>query len=311
MQPFSIFKRLNICKIEFDMFRKAPLILFFIICKIVNVQSSEFNINDTINFTDAAGKKQGHWIFFNSLLHKPGYTNDQKVEEGKFVDSKKTGIWLVFFPNNKIKSKIPYVNNRQDGYAVAYYENGNIKEEGLWKNNRWVGDYKFYYETGKVQQEFKFNASGKRDGPQKYYDENGQTVIDGNWEAGKADLVKEFYDNGDIKAEKTFDNGTIASIKTFNSTKTISKVDKKVIKVIEPTPPPAVVQEEKDNLGKQFNGEGYWKLFNANKQVSKDGVFSKSKLIEGKVYNYNQDGILIRVAVYKEGKYIGDSVIEE
>jgi antitoxin component YwqK of YwqJK toxin-antitoxin module len=68
---------------------------------------------------------------------------------------------------------------------------------------------------------------------------------------------------------------------------------------------------EKDNLGKVFNGEGYWKLYNGNKQVSKDGTFSKNRLIDGKVYNYNADGILTRVAVYKGGKYVGDAVIEE
>jgi antitoxin component YwqK of YwqJK toxin-antitoxin module len=64
-------------------------------------------------------------------------------------------------------------------------------------------------------------------------------------------------------------------------------------------------------LGKVFNGEGYWKLYNANKQVSKDGTFSKSRLVDGKVYFYSSDGILTRIAVYKDGKYVGDAVVEE
>ena len=68
---------------------------------------------------------------------------------------------------------------------------------------------------------------------------------------------------------------------------------------------------EKDNLGKVFNGEGYWKLYNSNKQVSKDGTFSKNRLIDGKVYYYDSDGILNRIAIYKDGKYVGDAVIED
>jgi len=293
------------------MIRKITLILLFITYKVVVAQSYELINNDTINFTDANSKKQGKWIIFNRTLHKPDYADDQKVEEGRFADSKKTGIWKEFFPNNSLKSKITYENNRPSGYAVMYHDNGKIKEEGLWKNNRWVGDYKLYYENGQVQQEFKFNATGKREGPQTYYYANGQPMIEGNWTEGKeAGLLKEYYENGDIKAEKNFNGGTldIASTKTYEPTKPIVKITEKV----EIAAPPVIAQKnEKDNLGKQFNGEGYWKLYNANKQVSKDGTFSKNRLMDGKVYYYSPDGILTRVAVYKDGKYVGDSVIEE
>jgi len=294
--------------------KKPILILLLVICKIAFVQSSEIGSNDTINFTDKVGKKQGHWIIFNSVLHLPGYKNDQKVEEGRFVNSKKTGIWETFFPNNKLKSRIPYTNNRQDGYAVQYYDNGNIKEEGTWKNNRWVGDYKLYHENGQVQQDFKFNAGGVREGIQTYYNESGQKIIEGNWAQGKeTGELKEFYDNGELKSEKNFNNGSldIASTKNFEAKKTVTNVAKVVVKEEVIAPPPVIVHEEKDNLGKPFNGEGYWKLFNSNKQVTKDGVFSKNKLVDGKVYTYNTDGILTRIAVYKEGKYVGDSIIQD
>ncbi len=293
------------------MIKKATLILLFITCKIVLAQSYELVKKDT-NFIDAANKKQGLWIILNRTLHKPDYTDDQKVEEGKFTDSKKTGIWKEFFPNNKVKSKITYENNRPSGYAIMYQESGKVKEEGLWKNNRWVGDYKLYYENGQVQQEFQFSAMGKREGPQKYYYENGQTMIEGNWAEGKeAGLLKEYYENGDIKAEKNFNEGNldIATTKTYEPKKLIVKTPEKVEEI---AAPPIIPQKtEKDNLGKMFNGEGYWKLYNSNKQISKDGTFSKSRMIDGKVYYYTPDGILTRIAIYKDGKYLGDAVIEE
>ena len=293
--------------------KKVVLILFFITCKIAIAQSYELLNNDTINFTDALGKRQGKWIITNKLLHKPEYTEDQKVEEGKYTDSKKMGKWLEYYPNNNVKSKITYENNRPSGYAILYHDNGKIKEEGLWKNNRWVGDYKLYYENGQVQQEFNFNASGKREGVQKYYYENGQMMIEGNWAEGKeAGLVKEYYENGDIKAEKNFNGGNLdpATTKTYEPKKPIvAKAEEPALKN---AAPPVVVQKgEKDNLGKAFNGEGYWKLYNANKQVSKDGTFAKNRLIDGKVYHYSSDGILTRIAVYKDGKYVGDAVIQE
>ncbi|MCE3279810.1 MAG: repeat variant [Bacteroidetes bacterium] len=291
--------------------RKVVLILLFITCKIAVAQSFELSGKDTLNFTDVNGKKQGKWVIKNITLHKPCYADDQIVEEGKFVDSKKTGPWKEYYCNKNIKSVITYENNRPNGYAKMYHENGKIKEEGLWKNNRWVGDYKLYYDNGQVQQAFKFNATGKREGPQTYFYENGQVMIEGSWAEGKeAGVLKEYYENGDIKSEKSFDGGNIdiAKTKTYEPKKPIAvkKPEEKVA-----TPPVIADKKEKDNLGKVFNGEGYWKLLNSNKQVSKDGIFSKSRLVDGKVYHYDSDGILTRVAVYKGGAYVGDAVIEE
>ena len=291
--------------------KKAILILLFITCKISIAQSFELVGNDTINFTDTFGKRQGKWIIYNKELHRPGYLDDQKVEEGKFLDSKKTGIWKEYYPNTNIKSIITYENNRPSGYAKMYHDNGKIKEEGLWKNNRWVGDYKLYYENGQVQQAFKFNTNGKREGAQAYYYDNGQVMIAGNWTEGKeAGVLKEFYENGDIKSEKNFNNGTMdeSSVKNYDPKKPIAikSPEEKV-----ESPPITVQKTEKDNLGKAFNGEGYWKLYNSNKQISKDGTFAKNRLMDGKVYHYSPDGILTRIAVYKDGKYVGDSIIEE
>ena len=233
--------------------------VLFIICNTALAQVPA-GADTTNNFTDAAGKKQGKWVILNKMVHKPGYTDDQKVEEGRYVDSKKVGIWKEYYPNNNLKSKITYENNRPNGYAIMYHDNGKIAEEGLWKNNRWVGDYKLYYENGQVQQEFKFNTSGKREGIQKYNYDNGQTMIEGNWAEGKeAGVIKEYYENGDLKSEKNFNDGNIdvATIKTYEPKKPI--VIKKQEEKVE-TPAVIPLKTEKDNLGKVFNGEGPWKL---------------------------------------------------
>ena len=59
-----------------------------------------------------------------------------------------------------------------------------------------------------------------------------------------------------------------------------------------------------------FTGDGYAKLFNLNKQISKEGEFRKYRLINGKDYIYDKNGILDRIAVYKDGRYIGEAPIE-
>jgi antitoxin component YwqK of YwqJK toxin-antitoxin module len=292
--------------------KKSLLILLFVACKIAIAQSSVGK--DTIpggnNFTDTEGKKQGKWVILGKDAHKPEYKDDQKVEEGKYIDSKKTGIWKEYYPNDNLKSSITYENNRPSGYAKMYHDNGKIKEEGMWKNNRWTGDYKLYYDNGQVQQAFAFDATGKRAGKQTYFYENGQTMIEGTWDGGKeAGVVTEYYDNGEKKSEKNFNGGVldIATTKTFDQ----KKPTKVVAEVVKEAPPIIPDKKETPNLKTPFNGEGYWKLYNQNKQVSKDGTFSKNRLVDGKVYFYSSDGILTRIAVYKGGKYVGDSVIEE
>lgn len=292
--------------------KKITLILLFITCKIATAQSYELVNNDTINVIDVTGKKQGKWVITNIMLHKPCYADDQKVEEGKFLDSKKTGFWKEYYCNNALKSKITYENNRPNGYAIMYHDNGKIKEEGLWKNNRWVGDYKLYFSNGQVQQAFTFNGSGKREGTQQYFYENGQLMIDGTWAEGKeSGTLREYYENGDLRSQKDFSGGNldVASVKTYEPKKPLVETPPEII--IEAPAPPVVAQKtEKTNIG-SFTGEGYWQLYNANKQISKDGIFSKNRLVDGKAYFYNSDGILTRIAVYKEGRYIGDSVIED
>jgi antitoxin component YwqK of YwqJK toxin-antitoxin module len=290
--------------------KKVTLILLFITCKIGLAQSYELYNKDTINFTDATGKRQGKWIIFNRTKKLPNYTPDAKVEEGKYTDSKKVGSWMEYYPNGKLKNKITFENGRPNGYAIMYHENGKISEEGMWKNNRWVGPYKMYYDNGQVMQEFNFNTMGKREGKQTYYYENGQVMIEGSWKEGKEDgIVKEFYENGDIKAEKNFMGGSLdaATTKTFQPKKPLPPQDE-VKKVAPPEPKKDEVAVTAKTQG-PLNGTHT--LLNKNKQPSKVGYFENNRLIDGKVFYYSEDGILTRIALYKEGRYIGDTVEEK
>ena len=293
------------------MIKKYSILFLVLLFQTAFGQTFEMFNNDTINKTDVEGKRQGFWIIRNSMKKLPNYRDDQKVEEGKYVDSKKTGKWKEYYPNDKPKNVITFENNRPNGYAIMYHENGKISEEGMWKNNRWVGEYKLYYENGQVQQSFKFNATGKREGDQVYFYPDGKVMITGNWQDGKENgTVTEYYANGDVKAEKVFNGGSIdiAATKTYEPKQPI--VEEPVKQVV--TPPVVVEVTEKPNIPKQiFNGEGQWTLYNKNKQISKDGVFHANRMIDGKVYFYSPDGILTRIAVYKDGSYIGDAVIED
>lgn len=277
-------------------------------------QTFELLGKDTINYTDVGGKKQGKWILFGK--HKPNtcFSSNQKAEEGLYKENRKTGIWMEYYCNGNPKNKITFANGRPDGYAVIYYENGKVQEEGQWKNNRWIGNLKQYYENGQVQHDFKFNEGGKREGNQVYKHENGKVAVEGNFVNGKeTGTIKEYYENGTLKAEKTYADGSVntASIKTYDAPKEVTAkkteaapVEKGVTATVKADEKPIDAPKGPTVLN------GKHTLYDKNKQVSKDGIFKDNRLMDGKAFIYDNNGILKRVALYKNGVYVGDGVIE-
>ncbi len=270
------------------------------------------NGKDSINMIDFNGLKQGRWIIFGKTKPNTCYQPTSKVEEGKYNDNRKGGIWKEYFCNGNTKNKITFQNGRADGYAIMYHENGKIAEEGIWKINKWTGNYKLYYDNGNVQQEFTFNPSGKREGPQKYYYEDGTTQIEGSWNNGKeSGVVTEFHPDGSLKKTVSYNNGEadILTIKEFKPKKEIKEVvtpdnSKKIIPSKEET-----LQDPKAKGPSILNG--YYVLYNKNRQKTKDGTFENNRLMEGKNYIYDENGILQRIEVYKNGSYSGDAQIED
>jgi antitoxin component YwqK of YwqJK toxin-antitoxin module len=292
------------------------IILILLAYQISHAQiiSFEKGINgDTINLIDFLGKKQGKWIIKGK--HKPGtcYAAEQKVEEGKFTDNRKIGKWLEFYCNGNMKNQLTFQNGRPDGYAIMYHESGKILEEGTWKNNRWVGPYKLYYENGQAQHEFNFNASGKREGPVKYFHPNGQVAIEGTFINGKeTGIIKEYHENGDLKAEKVYKDGTvdISSIKEFEPKKPIVKTKEAALDNV----PKIVLKPDEKPNGITSKGpmilNGQYITYNKLKLITKDGMFKDNRLMDGKAYVYDENGILQRILMYKNGIYVGDTPIE-
>ncbi len=128
-------------------------------------------------------------------------------------------------------------------------------------------------------------------------------IIDADIKNGKEEKVTEYYDDGSLKAEKSYIDGKldVANTKVYASKTPIKdKGPEGVVEIVK------VDKTEKSNSG-NFNGDGQHKMYNANKQISKDGFFKKYRLIDGLLYQYNGNGILTRIKKYKEGRYIGDA----
>ncbi len=274
--------------------------------------------SDKVNHIDENNMKQGHWVYTNKDKNLPNYQQEQVVEEGDYENDKKTGKWLFYFNNDKVKHVLTYTNNRPDGYAVFYYKNGNKREEGTWKNNKWVGDYKYYYKNGNVRNEWKYNQNGQRTGVQKYYYESGQLMIEGEWVNGKeAGTITEYHEDGSVKSERSFFNGKIDAASTKNY-KPQEKAGKVTIKRVAEAPKKEVVavaskeaddkpiaittERPKKKNTTPWNGTGERQFFNKKGQVIREGYFENGYLMDGKVYMYTADGKKFRTTVYTGGR---------
>lgn len=260
------------------------------------------------NVTDANGWKQGHWVIKASMKPTPGYGPDAILEEGDYKDNKKVGMWKTYYASGKLKSEIEHKNNRPSGKYITYYENGKIEEEGNWKNGINTGTFKRYYPNGQVAQEKTFNESGKTQGKVTYYYSNGKKELEFSSNNGVEEgEMTRYYPNGDVKEKKTFAGGKVnpGTEKEFKMVNPPVTLDDGVPDKVATTDPNLKANEADVKVK-----DGYNKLYDDQKRLVQDGEFKGGKLFNGKWYKYDKNGLLIKIEIYKNGKYAGDGQLD-
>jgi hypothetical protein len=121
---------------------RYSITLAFLICLFLAGRSQSYEINtsmtDTINKIDSRNQKQGKWLLRGK--HKPGsvFGPEQKIETGNYLNNRKEGVWIEFYPNGKMRNKLTYVNGTLEGPAVFYDQAEKILKEGKFKANKWI-----------------------------------------------------------------------------------------------------------------------------------------------------------------------------
>ncbi len=271
---------------------------FLYILTFLLIAGSVFGQKDTLNKTDENNLKQGYWIVTDE--------NNKKIEEGKYLNDVKTGLWKGYYTDGTLKQEITYKDNKPDGYAKFYYPSGVLSEEGIWKGNKWVGDYKYYYPNGKPSYEWKYSEQGKRTGVQKYYHENGKIMIEGEWNEGKeSGPIKEYDENGKLVAEKSFNNGQLdeSSVKIYSTTSNSSTLNQ--VQDNNNTQINTIQTNTNTNTSLDyFTGNGHYVTYTKDKKIEREGEWKDGKLVDGKRYYYDETGKLTKTSIYKNGNIV-------
>lgn len=76
-----------------------------------------------------------------------GFHNNQLNREG---------LWISYYEDGTKWSESYYVDGKKDGHTVTFFPNGQVRYVGEYKNDKKIGTWIFYDETGKITNEEKF-----------------------------------------------------------------------------------------------------------------------------------------------------------
>ena len=284
--------------------KQLALLIFFVSIGTLSWSLTNNDQDGTINKSNEKGK-QGKWIYYGKDRPEAGIPPEGKVEEGRYVDDRKEGIWIKYH-NDGITPKLKgeYESNRPKGSYTKYHANGKVREIGTFEKNQYRDSLKRFHENGQAEYEANFNDAGKEQGKVKYYYPNGQ-------------LEFEYISNNGIptgKAVRYYENGDVKELIEYNADGSVDKNTEKpmvnpAVKVNDPgksTEKAPAIGTTPKTKGVKWQPNGYNKVYNEDDEIWQDGVFKEGKLWDGKIYVYDRDGILLKVRVFKAGVYHSD-----
>jgi antitoxin component YwqK of YwqJK toxin-antitoxin module len=244
--------------------------------------------NDTI-YTTVYGKD----------LNLIDYNATAKVEEGKLYHSKKEGSWTTYFKTGKIKLIAESKKGVPNGKFLKFYENGKLREKGIFLDNHFSDTLYRYYQNGNLESMVVYNEKGEETGINKYFHDNGNIALVYEKQDNKiANKISWYNQDGALKHQvETAPFGKIKPLFENESSFAFdnSLVKKKVysLRIAGPI--------TKDSL---FNPNGFNVVYTIHDEIFQIGLFSEGSLVDGKSYQYDENGLLDKILVYKTGKFI-------
>lgn len=243
----------------------------------------------TNNF-DKNGKKTGKWIYFGKDIPEAKYPDNSLVMEGDYLNGKKEGTWIKYHKDGKTPLLVgDYQKNKPHGSFKKYNQKGLLIEQGSFVEGKYDGTISKFYNNGILKYKGEFHQGI----------ENGEISL--------------FDQQGNIELTYSSYNGVVSKESKKNEISNNEVLKKIGVKA------PEKKEEQQENLAPllinpivksgTFNPNGYNKVYNDKDDILQDGIFKEGRLYDGKLYQYDADGILFKVRVYKEGIYVSDGQI--
>ncbi len=272
-----------------------------------------FVIFPTIIFSQSLRKKQVeqendtiYTIVYGKDIQSKEYGALDKVEEGKIYHKKKEGLWISYFKNGKSKIIAEYKNGIPNGKFQKFYENGKIREKGTFVKNHYSDTLFRYYQNGNSESITVYNEKGEENGVNKFFHDNGNIALVYEREDNKIEsLITWYKEDGNLKHQlECSKSGKIKPLyeneSSFELENSFGKKKAFSLRIAGPI--------TKDV---PFNPNGFNIIYTKHDEVYQIGEFSNGSLIDGKSYQYDDDGLLYKILVFKTGKFISYAQINK
>ena len=164
-----------------------PGLLFFIIFSTL-IASGQ----DSINRTDASGRRQGKWSRFD----KEGHT----LYEGQFCDGVPCGVFTYYYANGKTKTVSVMSENGKMARTVSFAANGRKIAEGNFQSEKKDSIWKYFSDFDGVLLSSEHYAAGVKNGESTTFYPNGNIAEQVFFKEGKKEGEWiQYYDDRKVK----------------------------------------------------------------------------------------------------------------
>lgn len=170
------------------------LLLFFLMG-----MSSLVSAQDSINYTDASGSKQGNWRKFDKEGHK--------LYDGQFKDGVPYGIFRYYYMDGKLKTTSVLSDGGKTARTVSYAGNGKKIAEGNYRNEKKDSTWKYFSDFDGILLSEETYVLGVKNGVSKTFYPNGNIAELINYRDGKKDGEWiQYYDDGKVRFKGIYVN---------------------------------------------------------------------------------------------------------
>jgi antitoxin component YwqK of YwqJK toxin-antitoxin module len=170
--------------------------LFFILIAVLPFHGIS---QETLNKTDAAGRKQGPWIKLD--------TAGRKVYEGQFRNNIPQGTFRYYFPNGSKKAISVFSEDGKTTITTTYFPSGKKNAEGKYVNEKREGLWRFYSEYDEALVSEENYSAGKKNGVAKTYYAGKTVVEEMYWKDGlREGSWIQYFDDGKVKLQGNYKN---------------------------------------------------------------------------------------------------------
>lgn len=154
---------------------------------------------DSINRTDASGRRQGVW----KKVDKDGH----KLYEGQFTDGIPTGEFRYYSPDGKIKTVSVMSDEGKTARTVSFATNGLKIAEGKYRFEKKDSTWRYYSELDGVLLSEENYLAGTRNGVSKTFYPNGNITEVIHYLSGKKEGEWiQYFDDGKVKFKGAYLN---------------------------------------------------------------------------------------------------------